>query len=518
MANKTISELTDATLPLLGTDKTIVSRDGVNLNDVVLSELPVSTATQTALDTKVSTSALTESVQDIIGSSVVAGANVTVAYNDTDGTTTISSTAGGTTPTNVPFLGSAIGDSITAQCGIRNNAQSASNNSNGFSTWAQVLSKKTIDIPPENIFGVGGNTLAQMAARITSVTNLNPLPSFCLIGGGANLGPNFAGMKSSCVTMINALLAVNITPVFLAAMPSDGASASTQQTRQAYNNFLSQVANGNATIRTSYGIANGKVLFADFTDQFIDYTLTNGNAIAGMLSDGLHWSGIGSYVAGQRIYEVLRDAGMTCPEDGQNVTVGSAYHVTDAPNGNLMNSQASLMMGTAGTITTRAGLTVTGTMPTGLNIRTWVGDGTTNLTLTRANKVGAASGTALRIQIAKTDAGTAPYELYHIKPITSSAVLPADKIVCEIEYTINSAPVNVAAVSLTVDQATDNKQYITTGVYPTFLHSGKLKTPVYTVPATGVTTLNPTFELWLAAVSGATLDITIDRFVMYKIV
>jgi len=39
MANKTISELTNAALPLAGTDKTIVSRDGVTLNDVLLSDL-----------------------------------------------------------------------------------------------------------------------------------------------------------------------------------------------------------------------------------------------------------------------------------------------------------------------------------------------------------------------------------------------------------------------------------------------------------------------------------------------
>jgi len=94
MANKTISELTDAALPLLGTDKTIVSRDGVNLNDASLSALPISTAQQTALDAKVSTSVLTESVQDIIGSSIVAGTNVTVTYNDAAGSTTIDSTGG----------------------------------------------------------------------------------------------------------------------------------------------------------------------------------------------------------------------------------------------------------------------------------------------------------------------------------------------------------------------------------------------------------------------------------------
>jgi hypothetical protein len=57
MANLTIQDLPDAALPLVGTDKFIVSRNGTTLNDTPLSNLPVSTAVQTALDAKQSTSA-----------------------------------------------------------------------------------------------------------------------------------------------------------------------------------------------------------------------------------------------------------------------------------------------------------------------------------------------------------------------------------------------------------------------------------------------------------------------------
>lgn len=52
MANLTIQDLPDATLPVLGTDKTIVSRNGTTLNDVAVSALPISTATQNVLDAK----------------------------------------------------------------------------------------------------------------------------------------------------------------------------------------------------------------------------------------------------------------------------------------------------------------------------------------------------------------------------------------------------------------------------------------------------------------------------------
>lgn len=50
---KLISQLDSATQPVLGTDLTVVSRDGQNLTKVELSKLPVSDAVATAIDAKV---------------------------------------------------------------------------------------------------------------------------------------------------------------------------------------------------------------------------------------------------------------------------------------------------------------------------------------------------------------------------------------------------------------------------------------------------------------------------------
>lgn len=72
MANQNISGLPDATLPLVSTDKFIVSRDGVTLNDATLGDL-------------------TEVIQDIVGATLAGAANstITVTYNDAAGTITI---------------------------------------------------------------------------------------------------------------------------------------------------------------------------------------------------------------------------------------------------------------------------------------------------------------------------------------------------------------------------------------------------------------------------------------------
>lgn len=82
-----------------------------NVDNTADTAKPVSTATQTALDGKADTSHnhtasdvsdFTEVSQDIIGSTIVAGSNINVTYNDSLGEVTIAATAtGGTNATNL---------------------------------------------------------------------------------------------------------------------------------------------------------------------------------------------------------------------------------------------------------------------------------------------------------------------------------------------------------------------------------------------------------------------------------
>jgi len=74
MANKTISELTNAALPLAGTDKTIVSRDGVTLNDVLLSDLKYYIGTSGFVSTAFSTTLTFDGVNKEMIQQAVTGA------------------------------------------------------------------------------------------------------------------------------------------------------------------------------------------------------------------------------------------------------------------------------------------------------------------------------------------------------------------------------------------------------------------------------------------------------------
>jgi len=86
MANKTISELTNAALPLAGTDKTIVSRDGVTLNDVSLSDLKSYIGTSSFVSTAFSTTLAFDGVNKEMIQQAVTGALAFISSGSTIGT------------------------------------------------------------------------------------------------------------------------------------------------------------------------------------------------------------------------------------------------------------------------------------------------------------------------------------------------------------------------------------------------------------------------------------------------
>jgi len=94
-----INDNIDTSLPAEGSGvnagKVLKTTITTTLNNLKTG-LTVAKSEITALqDGKQDSATLTESVQDVIGASVVAGANVTVTYNDTTGLTTIDASGGG---------------------------------------------------------------------------------------------------------------------------------------------------------------------------------------------------------------------------------------------------------------------------------------------------------------------------------------------------------------------------------------------------------------------------------------
>lgn len=82
MANKRVNDLVDASLPIVGTDKILVSRDGIVLNKANALDLPVSTAVQAAIAVKAELSTAQKANPSITG---VAGADVNGGIYDAAG-------------------------------------------------------------------------------------------------------------------------------------------------------------------------------------------------------------------------------------------------------------------------------------------------------------------------------------------------------------------------------------------------------------------------------------------------
>jgi len=415
---------------------------------------------------------------------------------------------------NSTRIGSALGDSITAQGAV---GLTYSNNS--YIAWTRILSMGSLDIPISNVFGVGGDTIGSMFARISSITSLSPKPDFCLVCGGAN-ATTAATMKADMANIIKALHAANILPVIAAAMPSLSAPTATLRRRASYNTWMREVARGNPTILASYGITPGRpVIFADATRNFVDFTSSIADPITNRTQDGLHWSPTGAFYVGKEIVDVLTAAGYITPNRSRSVIPGDIYDATDNPNGNLLATDLGTMTGTGGTVQASAGMTVTGTPSNGLQLYRQVGNATSTAVLTKEAKPDATSGERLRLQYTVTVAGT-NYERIQLRNIAAITVVPGDVLVAEIEYTLNSATSNAVAVSINLrDTAYDSYQTQTSnpGNYPAVAHSGTLRTPAYTVPG-GTTNAWVFFEIWLDGRSASeSVDVSIDRMSLRKL-
>lgn len=117
-----------------------------------------------------------------------------------------------------------MGDSLSS-------AQSA--DSNKAWGWANLLSHGSLVRSGTGwSAGVGGNTTAQMVARLNDVLLLDPKPHICIVQGGTNdalTAVPLATTTANLVTMYNAIEAAGIEPVVCLIPPSDTQPARVNQ-------------------------------------------------------------------------------------------------------------------------------------------------------------------------------------------------------------------------------------------------------------------------------------------------
>lgn len=277
----------------------------------------------------------------------------------------------------------------------------------GYAAWLRILSNQRINLPIANNFGVAGDRIDQMEARVASVIASGA--DYCIFIGGTNditQGTSFDDMKANWLRIIGKLQDAGIVPVVGPIIPRGDAVTSEQILKQLrFNNYLQE-----------YCLTHRGILFANFNKYLLDQTSATNAPLAGMLrSDNIHPGIPGGYWMGYALNEVLSTV---IPRRDTFMVHGPSdyYHATHNPTGNLLyttTTSRGTMAGTGGTATANTGLTyVNNGLAAG-----WTalrGTATSTCTQTLSKEAKTPSGERQVIQIAASAGGGAD-EVYNLR-------------------------------------------------------------------------------------------------------
>jgi lysophospholipase L1-like esterase len=339
-----------------------------------------------------------------------------------------------------------IGDSITDQ-NSRNIRPPTANPSrawftDGFMTWARAKTRQRIIADPDGDFGVSGNTIGQMLARVGDVIAYRP--SHCIVLGGTNDFPatSYEQSRLDWENLIGALQGANICPIIMPPPPSTGILTDANTRKQSrFTNHIREYSRNN---RGQY--------YVDYLSRVTDQTNALSPALANMLkADGTHPAALCAYNMGDELATLLNAISPEYQSDFSSAV--DYYHATDNPGGNLLYSGTTnrgLLAGTGGTQTADGGLTYAGALAAGWTfIRS--GSSTCTVTLTKEDPrtdSERASGARQLIEIAASSGGDADevYNLRIVPPIADIAI--GDTVYAEVGIEIINAPSNMWALEL----------------------------------------------------------------------
>lgn len=308
----------------------------------------------------------------------------------------------------------AIGDSITEYCS-GDRSPPLSNpiriwRNDGYLAWLRILSKQRVNVPVEYNFGVAGDRLDQIRARVNSV--IGAAPDYCVVEGGTNditQGRTFAQMRDDWLAIVTRMKDIGITPIVTPIIPRGDSVTATQILQQLrFNNFVAE-----------YAYANRGFIFVNWNQYLLDQASASNGAIAGMLrSDNIHPAISGGYWMGYAMNEALAPL---MPLQGTNMVHGPSdyYDATSNPTGNLLYSSTTsrgTVAGTGGTATASSGLTyVNNGLAAGWTLIRGTATSTCTVTLSKENpRTDRPSGERQVIQIAAQSGGGSD-EVYNFR-------------------------------------------------------------------------------------------------------
>lgn len=341
-----------------------------------------------------------------------------------------------------------IGDSITEFCSGNRLPPLSSPiriwRNDGYAAWFRILSGQRINLPLESNFGVSGDRLDQILARIDDVIDANP--EFCVVEGGTNditQGRTFEEMKASWLEAVARLQDAGIAPV-VTPIPPRGDAVTTAQILQQlrFNNFVAE-----------YAYSKRGFIFVNWNKYLLNMASATNAPLSGMMrSDNIHPGIPGGFWMGYALNEVLSNI---LPPRDTHIVHGPAdyYEATNNPNGNLLytaTTSRGTMAGTGGTQTANAGLTYAGTgLAAGWTVVRGTATSTCTVTLDKENPrtdTGRPSGERQTVQIAAASGGGAD-EVYNLRFSPALADIAAgDYFYGEASIEVTANPANVRSL------------------------------------------------------------------------
>lgn len=317
-----------------------------------------------------------------------------------------------------------------------------------FCSVVLQLSKQRFSWPQANDFGVSGNTTTQMLARVDDV--LAARPDICIVHGGTN--DINGGTISPTTTISNldaiydALIAAGITVI---AIPILGRT--TPALTSTKRNYGQQI---NDWIRRNQETRKGLIV-VDCGLAFDDPTSTTWAERSGYTADGLHPNQLGAYYIAKKVVAALDvlfpsfNIPVTSPAD--------AYHSTENPYGNRLETGTGMFGGTSGSISTGD---ASGTVATGWTLTSSNLGGATCV----ASKVTLADGrNAQRITLSGNYTGNDRWALLSCGA-TAGNFAAGDTVETMVEAFVAAGNASIEAIVL--------RQYITDGGQNYFYQDG----------------------------------------------
>lgn len=243
------------------------------------------------------------------------------------------------------------GDSRTANCSSGALPNKMTENY-GYASWLGQYSEGRIMFDPAFNFGVGGNTSAQWAARVATVTASAADVVVCLISTNDRTADfTLAQTQQNIEYVVTKLKEAGKIVVFIAESPRGGANALSAPRQVIHDQVRAWIK--------SYLPKLG-VRVVDVYDKLLD--------TAAVTVDGLHWNPVGARIVGEAIAREVKDLFTSPAALPRSV---SPFVAATNPFGQL-NTNA-LLTGTTGTKSGSAN--TVGDVATGYNVSgsSWTG-------------------------------------------------------------------------------------------------------------------------------------------------